>query len=194
MNKVDIAITEIFDGREKFANLNSVMDMALKTDKPDFVKLLIDFDFNFDDYLRKPDKLLELYNHFKNKKDCKEAPVFHLLTDVKFIRSDLLDKIKFLIQKRIKLIDLKLNDPIVQLFVWSILCNKPNIAKILLTITTDQIALCLLASIIYKIFSDHFNDLEVERLFKEHSEYFNIYLQVLKFNFSIFFSKGNLNI
>ncbi len=167
------------------------MECALKKDRPDFVQLLIDNNFNFDDFLS-IERQYDLYKHFRDKKDIKDAPFINYLemkSEKLFIDMEtrqetlesfkLKDCIKFLIEKEIKIKDfitLTLDDryqfknPTLGLFIWSVLFNRSEIAKIFLTKSTDQISLCLLASIIFKKFANHFRHQEAN-IFDENAKY-----------------------
>lgn len=55
MDKVNIAKSVLFDGEERFSedNLFCIMECALFHNRPDFVQLLIDNNFNYDKFLTK---------------------------------------------------------------------------------------------------------------------------------------------
>ena len=118
------------------------MTQALVCDRPAFVQLLIDNNINVENISK-----LDLYNSFIDNKDIKEAPFIHYLINKKQLsklgvkfenEEELLNHIKFLIRDQIQISyerDLnKDKDIMIDLFVWSILFNRPEIAKIFLTI------------------------------------------------------------
>jgi hypothetical protein len=118
------------------------MTQALVCDRPDFVQLLIDNNINVENISK-----LDLYNSFIDNKDIKEAPFIHYLINKKQLsklgvkfenEEELLNHIKFSIREQIQISyerDLnKDKDIMIDLFVWSILFNRPEIAKIFLTI------------------------------------------------------------
>jgi len=185
LDKVNIAKSVLFDGEERFSedNLFYIMECALFHNRPDFVQLLIDNNFNFDKFLTK-ERYCGLYEYFINKKDAKEAPFVNFLEMnkhqlVKFAKnklffsniSNLTDCVCFLTGKEIiiKIDNNQFKDPTQALFIWSVLNNRPRIAKIFLTKTKDQIALCLLATIVFKKFAFHFRNKE-DKIFYESAK------------------------
>ena len=177
MDKVNIAKSVLFDGEERFSedNLFYIMERALFHNRPDFVQLLIDNNFNFDKFLTKQ-RYCGLYKYFIDKKDAKEAPFYNFLKakhqNVDFSDISKLKKhICFLTEKEITInIDNnQFEDPTQALFIWSVLNNRPKIAKIFLTKTKDQIALCLLATIMFKKFDFHFRNKE-DKIFYENAK------------------------
>ena len=143
-DKVAIAKTDIFNGKENFSKDEylKLMTQALVYDRPDFVKLLIDNNINLENISK-----IDLYNHFVENKNIKEAPFIHYLIDkkqltklgVKFEDEEtLLKHIKFLVRNKIQILyerDPKRDkDVTIDLFVWSILFNRREIAEIFLTI------------------------------------------------------------
>jgi len=136
-DKVDIAKTEIFNGKENFSKDEylKLMTQALVYDRPDFVKLLIDNNINLENISK-----IDLYNHFVENKNIKEAPFIHYTKlGVKFEDEEtLLKHIKFLVRNKIQILyerDPKRDkDVTIDLFVWSILFNRREIAEIFLTI------------------------------------------------------------
>ena len=118
------------------------MIQALVYDRPDFVQLLIDNNINLENISK-----IDLYNHFIENKNIKEAPFIHYLIDkkqltklgVKFENEEaLLKHIKFLVRNKIQILyerdPNKDKDMTIDLFIWSILFNRREIAKIFLTI------------------------------------------------------------
>jgi transient receptor potential cation channel subfamily M member 8 len=187
LDKVNIAKSVLFDGEERFSedDLFCIMECALFHNRPDFVQLLIDNNFNFDKFLTK-ERYCKLYEYLINKKDAKEAPFVNFLEAnkrqhqlVKFAKNKdffsdigtLTDCICFLTEKEIEInIDNnQFKDPTQALFIWSVLNNRPKIAKIFLTKTKDQIALCLLATIVFKKFAFHFRNKE-DKIFDENAK------------------------
>ena len=168
MKRLYFAKSVLFDGEERFSedDLFCIMECALFHNRPDFVQLLIDNNFNFDKFLTK-ERYCKLYEYLINKKDAKEAPFVNFLEAnkrqhqlVKFAENKdffsdigtLTDCICFLTEKEIEInIDNnQFKDPTQALFIWSVLNNRPKIAKIFLTKTKDQIALCLLQQLCLK--------------------------------------------
>jgi len=180
-NKVELANSDIFNGREDFTQdqLQVIMEKALKLNNPSFVLLLIENNFQiekFSTYKRFYDAKNGLYN-FKIKviilkfcmyilvnknnkffikilsKDLKEAPFRSFIrnkqTDT-FQNADKNDSIidsnevkNFIEKKILKGITTKNLfpdqhthqqdiDPIMNLFIWCILYNRIEIAKIIL--------------------------------------------------------------
>jgi hypothetical protein len=118
------------------------MTQALVCDRPAFVQLLIDNNINVENISK-----LDLYNSFIDNKDIKEAPFIHYLINKKQLpklgvkfenEEELLGHIKFLIRDQTQISyerDLiKDKDIMIDLFIWSILFNRVEIAKIILTI------------------------------------------------------------
>ncbi len=118
------------------------MTQALVCDRPAFVQLLIDNNINVENISK-----LDLYNSFIDNKDIKEAPFIHYLINKKQLpklgvkfenEEELLSHIKFLIRDQTQISyerDLiKDKDIMIDLFIWSILFNRVEIAKIILTI------------------------------------------------------------
>jgi hypothetical protein len=145
-NKVKIAENDIFNGHENFTikQLQDVFEMALVRNNFEFVKLLIENKLDIDKFLTK-ERLVKLYE--TPVKDLKEAPFKYYLrsNEIKWSK-----KVCSLIKKAIN-IDLEdvffekketnnkyygdsnsVNAPEVNLFIWSILFNKPQVARILL--------------------------------------------------------------
>lgn len=63
-NKIEIANNDIFDGNEKFKTkeLEDIMHKALLSNNANFVQLLIENKFNFDDFLKK-ERIISLFEH-----------------------------------------------------------------------------------------------------------------------------------
>jgi len=139
------------------SQLEEIMFQALKFNKPTFVQLLIDNDFDVDTFLT-DQRHMELY---KNILDFNELPFVNYLK-IKFnINIENIDyeennyitkffelsKIKYglflskLDRLTISLIKIKNTRPpqIIHLFIWSILYNKPAISKIFLLKIRDQV-------------------------------------------------------
>ena len=65
-NQIELAKTEIFNGSESFQKeqLFSLMELAILENKPEFVDLLIDYNFDLKGFLTER-RLLFLYNSNK---------------------------------------------------------------------------------------------------------------------------------
>jgi hypothetical protein len=133
------------------------MFQALKFNKPTFVQLLIDNDFDIDAFLT-DQRHMELY---KNILDLNEVPFVNYLKikfninienidyeDNNYIKKFFeLSKIKYglflskLDRLTFSIIIIKNTRPpkIIHLFIWSILYNRPEISKIFLLKIQDQV-------------------------------------------------------
>ncbi len=155
-NKVEIANSDIFNGKEKFTSeqLESIFEKALTLGNHQFVQLLIDNKFDIDKFVTVK-QLGDLYNSSINSKDVKEAPFSNYFrkisknqTSVKF------NDVQTFIEEftGIKLsdcffADLKLfatiylfpeariKNPVENLFIWSILFNRPEVARVFLKVS-----------------------------------------------------------
>lgn len=153
-NKVDIANSDIFNGKEQFTfeQMENVFAKALTLGNTQFVRLLIENKLNIDKFLTVR-RLHCLYNSSRNMKDIKEAPFSYYFRkkyknreEIKF--DDIKDYIENLVRIKFpknffppsdlavsKWDNTTIHSPISNLFIWSILFNKPEIARVFLTIS-----------------------------------------------------------
>jgi len=113
------------------------MFQALKFNKPTFVQLLIDNDFDVDTFLT--DKHLKLYQIYSNHSDFKEAPFNNYYNNKFNNHSTKFETVKEYLKKfieEISKIELEsiffTEDSAAKLFIWSILYNRSEIAEIFL--------------------------------------------------------------
>ncbi len=154
--KVEIANSDIFNGKEKFTSeqLESIFEKALTLGNHQFVQLLIDNKFDIDKFVTVK-QLGDLYNSSINSKDVKEAPFSNYFrkisknqTSVKF------NDVQTFIEEftGIKLSDCffsdpklfatiylfpeaRIKNPVENLFIWSILFNRPEVARVFLKVS-----------------------------------------------------------
>ena len=154
--KVEIANSDIFNGKEKFTSeqLESIFEKALSLGDHQFVQLLIENKLDLDKFLTVA-KLSDLYNTIVGMKDIKEAPFSNYFRKLSKSNSTIkFDDVQTFIEQftGIKLSDCffsdpklfaiiylfpeaRINNPVENLFIWSVLFNRPEIARVLLTVS-----------------------------------------------------------